>query len=87
MYISVLQYVYTPTFEANTDLSLTVNDKKLTIDSKLTPGIAPGLPNIDFTAIQGKSRVFLLLQVLWKFLIIYDFTEREKMWKKCFNHT
>jgi hypothetical protein len=66
MYIYFLQYVHTPKFEANTDLSLTVNDKKLTIDSKLTPGIVPGLPNIDFTAIhpQGKSRVFLLLQVL-----------------------
>jgi hypothetical protein len=67
MYISPLQYVHTPKFEENTDLSLTVNDKKLTIVSQLTSGIVPGLPNIDFTAIhpEGKSRVFLLLQVLY----------------------
>jgi hypothetical protein len=60
------QYVHAPAFEVDTDLSLIVDDKKLTIVSKLTPGIIPGLPNIDFTAThpQGKSRVFLLLQVL-----------------------
>jgi hypothetical protein len=66
MHISSLQYVHTPNFEADTDLSLTVDDKKFTIVNKLTPGILPGLPNIDSTVThpQGKSRVFLLLQVL-----------------------
>jgi len=70
MNISSLQYVPGPKFEAETDISLTVNDKKGTINSKLTPGIVPGLPNIDFTAIhpQGKSRLFLFLQVRTNFL-------------------
>jgi hypothetical protein len=63
--ISHLQYVKAPKFELDTDLLLVVDDKKMTVVSKLTPGIVPGIPNIDFTAIypQGKSRVFLLLQV------------------------
>jgi len=58
------KYVMAPNFEAETDISLTVDDKKMTVNSKLTPGIIPGLPNIDFTAMlpQGKSRLFLFLQ-------------------------
>jgi hypothetical protein len=65
MNISPLQYVPGPKFEAETDISVTVNDKKGTMNSKLTPGIIPGLPNIDFTSVhpQGKSRLFLFLQV------------------------
>jgi hypothetical protein len=64
-HVSPLQYVQAPKFEVDTDLLLIVDDKKMTIVSKLTPGIVPGLPNIDFTATypQGKSRVFLFLQV------------------------
>ena len=70
MHISPSQYVPAPKFEAETDISLTVDDKKVTIDNKLTPGIIPGLPNIDFTAIhpQGKSRLLLHLQVGTNFL-------------------
>ncbi|PNF29921.1 hypothetical protein B7P43_G07271 [Cryptotermes secundus] len=58
------KYVQAPKFEVDTDLLLIVDDKKTTVVSKLTPGIVPGLPNIDFTATypQGKSRVFLFLQ-------------------------
>jgi hypothetical protein len=65
IYVSHLQYVQAPKFEVDTDLLLIVDDKKITVVSKLTPGIVPGLPNIDFTATypQGKSRVFLFLQV------------------------
>jgi len=70
MNISPLQFVPAPKFEADTDISLTVDDMKGTINSKLTPGIIPGLPNIDFTAThpQGKSRIFLFLQVCTSFL-------------------
>jgi hypothetical protein len=65
IYVFRLQYVQAPKFEVDTDLLLIVDDKKTTVVSKLTPGIIPGLPNIDFTATypQGKSRVFLFLQV------------------------
>jgi hypothetical protein len=65
LYIFCLQYIRAPKFEVDTDLLLIVDDKKTTVVSKLTPGIVPGLPNIDFTATypQGKSRVFLFLQV------------------------
>jgi hypothetical protein len=68
--IPPLQYALAPNFETETDVSLTVDDKKVTINSKLTPGIIAGLPNIDFTATlpQGKSRLFLLLQVCTNFL-------------------
>jgi hypothetical protein len=68
--IPPLQYVTSPNFEAETDISLTVDDKKATINSKLTPGIVPGLPNIDFTATlpQGKSRLYLFLEVCTNFL-------------------
>jgi len=70
MNISTLQYVPAPKFEAETDISVTADDAKWTINSKLTPGIIPGLPNIDFTSIhpQGKSRIFLFLQVCTNFL-------------------
>jgi hypothetical protein len=68
--IPPLQYALAPNFEADTDVSLIVDDKKVTINSKLTPGIIAGLPNIDFTATlpQGKSRLFLFLQVCTNFL-------------------
>jgi hypothetical protein len=70
IYVSHLQYVKAPKFELDTDLLLILDDKKVTVVSKLTPGIVPGLPNVDFTAIypQGKSRVFLFLQVCTYFL-------------------
>jgi hypothetical protein len=70
IYVSHFQYVPEPKFEGETDISLTVDDKKVTINNKLTPGIIPGLPNIDFTAVhpQGKSRLFLFLQVCANFL-------------------
>jgi hypothetical protein len=70
MYVFHLQYVKAPKFELDTDLLLVLDDKKITVVSKLTPGIVPGLPNIDFTATTplAKSRVFLFLQVCTNFL-------------------
>ncbi|PSN46736.1 Apolipophorin [Blattella germanica] len=57
------KYVPAPRLEVDTDFSLTVDDKKLAVVNKLTPGPFAGFPNIDFTAThpEGKTRVYVHL--------------------------
>ncbi|KAJ9587837.1 hypothetical protein L9F63_018709, partial [Diploptera punctata] len=50
--------------KADTNFVLVVDDKKVTILSKLSKGPFPAIPNIDFTAThpEGKTRVYFVLE-------------------------
>ena len=62
-FCSLLQYI--AALELDTDFTLVVDDSKITVINKVTPGPFPGIPNIDFTAThpKGKTRVYFILQV------------------------